>query len=243
MTVELLDDPVAVARRAADRIEAAAREATGERGFFTVAFSGGRTPAATLAELAVREVRWSGVHVFQVDERVAPDNHPDRNAGLLRDFADRVGLPAANLHLVPVGALDAEAAARAYERDLRETCGRPPVLDLVQLGLGGDGHTASLVPGDPVLEVVDRDVAAMGTFHGRRRVTLTFPVIDRARSILWIVTGAEKADAVRRLVAGDPSIPAGRARRDRATLVLDRAAGGDVSAGNEPTDDVDRSRP
>ena len=240
MTVELLDDPGAVARQAATRIEAAAREATADRGRFTVAFSGGPTPAATLAELAQREVLWPRVHVFQVDERIAPDGHPDRNAGPLRDFADRVGLPAANLHLAPVGALDPEAAARAYERDLRETCGRPPVLDLVQLGLGGDGHTASLVPGDPVLEVEDRDVAATGIFNGRRRVTLTFPAIDRSRHLLWIVTGAEKADAIRRLVAGDPSIPAGRVRRDRARLVVDREGGGELSAGQELTDDGGR---
>lgn len=231
MTVELLDDAAGVAERAADRIIEVATAAISDRGRFAVAFSGGRTPAAMLAELAERPLPWPLVHVFQVDERVAPDGHPDRNAGLLLQLATGVELPASNLHLAPVAHRDPEAAARAYERDLRESCGGPPVLDLVQLGLGSDGHTASLVGGDPVLDVDDRDAAPTGPFHGRRRVTLTVPAIGRARHILWIVTGAEKADAVRALLAGDPSIPASRIRRDSATLVLDRAAARDLSAG------------
>jgi 6-phosphogluconolactonase len=193
-----------------------------------MALSGGRTPVATVRDVAGRDLPWPLVHVFQVDERVAPDGHPDRNAGLLRDLADRTGLPAANLHLARVADLGAEAAARAYEETLRDVCGTPPVLDLVQLGLGDDGHTASLVPGEPVLEVRDREVAETGVYHGRRRVTLTLPAIDRARQILWIVTGGEKADAIRRLVAGDRSMPGGRVRRERAVLLVDAAAGRDL---------------
>ena len=251
MRIEILEHAAAVAARAADRIEGAAMEAIAARGRFAVALSGGRTPAAALADLAVRDLAWERVHVFQVDERVAPDGHADRNAGALRDLAERAGLPAGNLHLMPVADLDPEAAARTYERTLQDTCGVPPVLDLVQLGLGDDGHTASLAPADPVLEVRDRDVAATGVFRGRRRVTLTFPAIDRAREILWIVTGAAKAAAVRRLVAGDLSIPAGRVRTGDATLLLDAAAGREIAGlatgsrgkpGRSPAPRVVRSR-
>ena len=114
----------------------------------------------------------------------------------------------------------------AYTDALRAAAGEPPVLDLVLLGLGPDGHTASLVPGDPSLEVTDADVAIAGPYQGRRRMTLTYPVIDRARRVLWVVTGAEKSDMLRRLRDGDREIPAGRVRQDRALVFADRAAGG-----------------
>jgi 6-phosphogluconolactonase len=125
---------------------------------------------------------------------------------------------------MPMEASDLQAAAARYALTLQEIAGSPPVLDLVHLGLGPDGHTASLVPGDPVLDVADADVALTGVYQGRRRMTLTYPIINRARRILWLVTGSEKAPLLVRLRAGDPSIPAGRIRRDQALVVADRAA-------------------
>ncbi len=124
----------------------------------------------------------------------------------------------------PVEAMDLERAAEQYALTLRDVAGSPPVLDLVHLGLGPDGHTASLVPGDPVLEVTDTDVAATGPYLGRRRMTLTFPIINRSRRVLWLVTGREKAGALVRLRDGDRSIPASRVRQDRALVLADRAA-------------------
>ena len=113
-----------------------------------------------------------------------------------------------------------------YAQTLQEIAGSPPVLDLVHLGLGPDGHTASLVPGDPVLDVTDADVALTGVYQGRRRMTLTYPILNRARRILWLVTGSEKAGPLVRLRQGDPSIPAGRVRQDQALVLADRAAAG-----------------
>jgi 6-phosphogluconolactonase len=128
---------------------------------------------------------------------------------------------------MPVESPDLEAAAARYATLLEEIAGAPAVLDLVHLGLGPDGHTASLLPGDSALEVSDRDVALTGgVYQGRRRMTLTYPVINRARGILWLVTGAEKVPMLARLRAGDRSIPGGRVRQDRARLMADRAAVG-----------------
>ena len=112
---------------------------------------------------------------------------------------------------------------------LEEIAGSPPVLDLVHLGLGPDGHTASLVPGDPVLKVADRDVAITGVYQGRQRMTLTYPMINRSRNILWVVTGAEKVPMLKRLRDADVSIPAGRIRQDPALILADRAAAGEVA--------------
>ena len=125
---------------------------------------------------------------------------------------------------MPVEAPDLEAAAKRYARALQEIAGSPPVLDLVHLGLGPDGHTASLVPGDPALEITDSDVAMTGLYQGRRRMTLTYPILNRSRRILWVVTGKEKAEMLARLRDGDRSIPAGRVRRDTAWMLADRAA-------------------
>jgi 6-phosphogluconolactonase len=105
------------------------------------------------------------------------------------------------------------------------------VLDLVHLGLGADGHTASLVPGDAALDVLDAEVALTAPYRGRRRMTLTFPVVDMARSVLWVVTGADKAAMLERLCKGDRSIPAGCVRQDRALLIADRAAAGEAASG------------
>jgi 6-phosphogluconolactonase len=224
---EILPDPGAVAIRAAERIAQVAREAVAERGRCTLAFSGGATPWRTVRALAEEDVPWDSVHLFQVDERGAPSGDPDRNFFHLKEsLIDRIPIPAVNVHPMPVEEEDLDAGARRYEAILRGVAGTPPVLDLVQLGLGEDGHTASLFPDDDALRIVDADVAVGGLHKGRRRMTLTFPAIDRARCILWLVTGAGKSDALGRLRAGDRSIPAGRVRSDRAVLLADVAAGG-----------------
>jgi len=231
MKVEILADADAVAVRAAKWLADAAREAVASRGRFALAVSGGHTPWQMLRALAEERVPWASVHLFQVDERVAPAGDPDRNLTHIREsLLGRVDLPPGNLHAMPVEASDLGAAASRYARELEGVAGRPPVLDVVHLGLGPDGHTASLVPGDPVLDVTAADVALTGTYSGRRRMTLTFPVLDRARAILWVATGAEKAPMLPRLAAGDRVIPAGRVRADGALLIADRAAAAGLPA-------------
>lgn len=227
MRLETLDDADQLAERAADVLAEALRSAVRERGHATVAVSGGRTPGAMLAALARREVAWARVHLLQVDERIAPDGHAERNLTLLRDrLLDRLPAPGPTLHAMPVTAADPEEAAEAYARGLAALAGDPPVLDVVQLGLGADGHTASLVPGDPVLDVVDRDVAVTGPYEGRRRLTLTFPLLSRARQRVWLVAGADKSAALARVRAGDRALPATRLPRADSRWLVDRAAAG-----------------
>jgi 6-phosphogluconolactonase len=229
MKIEVLADVDAVARKAAAIIAAEARAAVASRGRFIMAVSGGRTPWLMLHALAGEDVPWESVHVVQVDERVAPDGHPDRNLTHIREsLVEQVPLRHGQVHAMPVGASDLQAAATRYALTLQEVAGSPPVLDLVHLGLGPDGHTASLVPGDPVLDITDSDVALTGVYQGRHRMTLTYPTINRSRWILWVVTGGEKGEMLGRLRDGDPSIPAGRVRRDQALVVADRAAAGQL---------------
>jgi 6-phosphogluconolactonase len=228
VNVEVLADDGAVARAGAAFIAGEARAAVAARGRFTVAFSGGRTPWTMLRALAgTADVPWASVHVFQVDERIAPAGDAERNlTQLAESLLDRASLPGGQVHAMPVESPNPEAAAARYAAMLREVAGSPPVLDLVHLGLGPDGHTASLVPGDPVLGVAGVDVAVTGVYQGRRRMTLTYPALDRARRILWLVTGAERAAMLARLRSGDPAIPAGRVRQDAALVLADRAAAG-----------------
>jgi 6-phosphogluconolactonase len=225
MKIDVLVNSDAVAKRAAGLIAEAAQEAAIARGRFIVAVSGGHTPWVMLRALAGEDVPWAAVHVVQVDERVAPAGDPDRNLTHLHEsLLAHAPLRPEQIHAMPVEAADLGAAAEGYAATLRELAGAPPVLDLVHLGLGPDGHTASLVPGDPVLDVLDADVALAGPYQGLRRMTLTYPAIGRARRILWVVTGAEKAPVLPRLIAGDASIPAGRVPQDRAVLLADQAA-------------------
>ena len=225
MEIQVLEDPAAVAAEAAKVIAREGRGAVAARGRFTMAVSGGHTPWQMLRALAREDVPWSSVYVAQVDERVAPAGHPDRNLTHLRDsLLEHVPLPPEQVCAMPVESPDLEAAARQYARMLQNIAGSPPVLDLVHLGLGPDGHTASLVPGDPVLDVTDADVALTQPYQGRRRMTLTYPTLNRARRILWVVTGPDKVGMLRRLRDGDLSIPAGRIRRDQALVLADRPA-------------------
>jgi len=224
----VLADANAVAAEAARWIAAEARTAVALRGRFVMALSGGRTPWQMLRALADEDVPWPRLHVVQVDERIAPAGDPDRNLTHLRaSLLDHAPLPPEQLYAMPVEEGDVNAAALGYARTLERIAGTPPVLDLAHLGLGPDGHTASLVPGDPALDVADRDVALTGFYMKRRRMTLTFPVLDRSRRILWLVTGADKHAMLARLRAADASIPAGRVRQEQALLLADRSAIGE----------------
>jgi len=225
MQIQILEDAAAVASEAAKLIARESREAVAARGRFTLAVSGGHTPWQMLGALAQEDVPWSQVYVGQVDERVAPPGHPDRNLTHLHEsLLAHVHLPPENVCAMAVDSPDLTVAARQYALRLQEIAGAPPELDLVHLGLGPDGHTASLVPGDPVLNITDADVALTQPYQGRRRMTLTFPALNRARRILWVVTGAEKAGMLLRLRNGDVSIPAGFVRRDHALVLADRPA-------------------
>jgi 6-phosphogluconolactonase len=218
--LEVAGDEKAASRRAAELIATAGAEAAAERGRFALAMSGGRSPWAMLAILGeLEEMPWDKTELFQVDERVAAPGDEARNLthmvlGLSMDHQ-------ATLRPMPVTQRDPAAAARDYEASL------PDRLDLVHLGLGPDGHTASLVPGDPVLEVTDRRVAMTETaYQDHRRMTLTYPALNDARRIVWLVTGPDKPEALQKLLAGDESIPAGRVHNENAIVVADEAAAG-----------------
>jgi 6-phosphogluconolactonase len=229
MKLEVFADPEAVARAAAATIAAGARAAVAARGRFIIAVSGGKTPWIMLRALAGEEVPWENVHFFQVDERIAPAGDPDRNLTHLRaSLLEHAPLPPQQIYAMPVDLPDLEAAAKQYARTLEQVAGSPPVLDLAHLGMGPDGHTASLVPEDPVLNITDADVGLTGVYMGKRRMTLTYPVLNRSRRILWLMTGSEKVAMLPRLLEGDTTIPAGRISRDQAVVLADRAAAANV---------------
>lgn len=216
--LEVLEDPAAVHRRGAALIAQAAREAAGERGSFALAASGGRDPWEMYGMLEDHELPWSETAIYQVDERIAPPGSDQRN---LTHLIAALSIGAqGSIKPMPVDDPDPDAAADRYAASL------PDALDLAHMGLGPDGHCASLVPGDPVLEVRDRRVAVTaGEYQGVRRMTLTYPELARTRRLLWIVTGAEKVEPLRKLLARDPSIPAGRVDPGGDSLVVcDRAA-------------------
>jgi 6-phosphogluconolactonase len=217
--LEVLPGEDAAARRAADLVAASAREAIEARGRFTFAVSGGRTPWAMFRDLADEDVPWGKVGIWQVDERIAPDGDADRNLTSLLPMIP----PEADLRPMPVTEADLEAAAARYARSL------PDVFDLVHLGMGDDGHTASLVPDDPVLDVTDRDVAVTGEYRGLRRMTMTYRVLDRSRRVLWLIDGDDKTFMVPRLMAGERSIPAGRVATADQLVVVDAAAGAEAA--------------
>jgi 6-phosphogluconolactonase len=213
--LEISPDPAAVARRAATYVADLARTAVREHGRFTFAVSGGHTPWAMFGELGSEDMPWADTELFQVDERVAPDGDPDRN---LTNLLASIGDAPARVHPMPVNDPDLTEAAAEYATVL------PQRFDLVHLGLGPDGHTASLVPGDPVLEVTDALVGLTQPYEGHPRMTLTYPALARADQILWLITGADKRDPLAKLLAGDESIPAGRVQATRSLVLADAAA-------------------
>jgi 6-phosphogluconolactonase len=225
MKIRVLNNADEAAQEAAWFVAEEARAAFAARGRFIFAVSGGRTPWLMLRALAERDLPWEGVHLVQVDERVAPAGDPDRNLTHMRaSLRGYVPVRPDHIYPMPVESFDLEAAAKHYSYVLQGIAGTPAVLDLVHLGLGPDGHTASLIPGDPVLEVADRDVALTRLYQGRRRMTLTYPILNRSRRILWLVTGRDKAEMLLRLRDGDASIPAARVLQDQALVLADSAA-------------------
>jgi 6-phosphogluconolactonase len=210
-----LPDASSLAFRAAEFVAGRARTAVADHGRFTFAVSGGSTPWAMFAQLVHQDMPWSEVELFQVDERVAPEGDPDRNLTHLRQS---LGSAPAVVTAMPVNEADLDRAAAAYAERL------PDRFDLVHLGLGPDGHTASLVPDDPVLEVTDRLVAVTQPYQGHRRMTLTYPALARADDLLWLISGEDKRQPLTKLLASDPSIPAGRVTAAHSTILADAAA-------------------
>ncbi|MEQ7129117.1 6-phosphogluconolactonase [Actinopolymorpha sp. B11F2] len=215
--LEVLTTPDAVAAAAADIVVQRSRAAIIDHERFTFAVSGGHTPWAMFAELTTRDLQWERIVIFQVDERVAPDGDPARNLTHLRAS---LGRAPAEVVPMPVTDPDLDASADRYAGLL------PHRFDLIHLGLGPDGHTASLVPDDPVLKVTDHLVAVTGDYQGHPRMTLTYPALARADQLLWLVTGAEKQPALAKVLAGDESIPAGRVEARESLIVADRGASG-----------------
>ena len=213
--LETVADPAAVAAAGAAFVAERARAAVAASGGFHFAVSGGHTPWAMFAELASQQVPWEAVVIYQVDERVAPPGDPDRNLAHLRQA---LGTAPAQVRAMPVNDSDLEAAAAAYADSL------PAHFDLIHLGLGPDGHTAALVPGDPVLAVTDRLVALTRPYQDRVRMTLTYPALARARQILWLITGSDKKEPLAKLLASDTTIPAGRVEAEASLVMADRAA-------------------
>jgi 6-phosphogluconolactonase len=204
-----------VAAAAADFVAGVARHAAAATGAFRLAVSGGGTPQLMFAELDSGELPWEQTVIYQVDERVAPRGSPERNlTGLRRALATSNPV----IEEMPVDDEDLEGAACRYGALL------PARLDLVHLGLGPDGHTASLVPGDAALDVIDQPVTTTGPYQGCRRMTMTYSALARADQILWLVTGEEKRGALSRLLAGDAGIPAGRVEARHSLVMADRAA-------------------
>ena len=227
MRIEVLADPESVSIASAKLVADRARAAVTARGRFTIALSGGSTPWAMLAELAKEEVPWDKVHVVQVDERVAPAGDKDRNlTHVYASLLDPTPIPQDQIYPMPVEDSDLGAACERYAGTLGQVAGTPAVLDLVHLGLGPDGHTASLVPGDASLDVQDADVTSAGPYQDRMRMTLTYPIINRAREIMWLLTGAGKTEMLNRMRAADETIPAGRVSQTNAIVFADKAAAG-----------------
>ncbi len=218
MDIEVCANPEEAAAWGAKIIAEHAMAAIAKRGRACIALSGGHTPWAMLTLLAKRNLPWNKLTVFQVDERQCPQDCNDRNYKHLKDI-----LPV-KCHIEAMPVEDLEGGSMAYARRLQTLVGTPAILDIVHLGLGADGHTASLVPNDPVLEVTDRDVAWTAPYQGHRRMTLTYPAINRAHFVFWLVDGAGKRDALARLMSGDRGIPAGRIRATRQQVIADAAA-------------------
>lgn len=231
MRLEVASTPDAAAELAARLIATLLGIALGRRPRASLALSGGNTPLPMFRALARQPLDWSAVHLYQVDERVVARGDPARNLGSLDEILVWRGpLPRRNLHPMWVDRADLASATASYGEELARVAGEPPILDVVHLGLGEDGHTASLFAEDPALAVTDRSVAVTGEQAGYRRMTLTLPVLNRARSIVWLVTGPGKGGVVGELHAGGAPFPAARVARRRAVLVVDKQAASEAVA-------------
>jgi 6-phosphogluconolactonase len=227
-TVRVLTDPIAVAAAVAQWVS----EQSARSNPFRIALSGGSTPRFLYEALASSTfkagIEWSRWHVYFSDERAVPADHPDSNYRLVYDtLLSRAPIPAAQVRRIEADGPDLDAAAAAYSRLLEADCGRPPRLDVVLLGIGADGHTASLFPGTPALDVADAwATRGRADFEPFDRITLTFPAINAAAHVAFLVTGSEKGDALRGVVDG--SVPAARVRPAGGELLwfLDAAAAG-----------------
>ncbi len=240
MRFRVLPDPDAVAEAGAERLVAAARRAIDERGIFRVALSGGSTPKRVYP-LLIREphlsaLDWSRVEFFWGDERAVPPDHPESNFGVAYQmFVSRLpNLRPEAVHRMPAEADDLDAAAKAHEREIRAVFevedDEVPAFDLIWLGIGGDGHTASLFPDSEALEEMDRLVVAnWAPGPGAWRMTFTYPLINAAREALFMVTGADKADAIRAIREGQ-DLPAARVEAQTTVCILDAAAAGEADA-------------
>jgi len=227
MQIKILPDPTSVASASAALVAERVLQSVAERGRFTIALSGGSTPWAMLAEIAKEDLPWDKVHVFQVDERVAPTGDKDRNlTHMYASLLDSTPIPPGQIYPMPVEDADLDEGCRRYAVTLSRIVGNPTVIDLIHLGLGPDGHTASLIPEDKSLDVTDMDVASAGPYQERMRMTLTYPIINRAREIMWLLTGSGKTEMLNRMKAGDKSIPAGRVSQENAIVFADQAAAG-----------------
>jgi 6-phosphogluconolactonase len=215
------EDVTAVERVAAEFIAQRLTTAAEERGRAILAISGGSTPWGMFERLASQAVPWTYVHLFQVDERIVPPDHDARNWKRFLENPLSLRIPRANCHAMPVNAEDAELAAAAYSTTLTEYSGEPPVLDVVHLGIGEDGHTASLFNDDALLQERQRWVGVSRRYRNHRRLSLTLPTLNRARLVVWFAVGAGRRAVLTRLRDGDLSIPAGRVQRDRAVVFTD----------------------
>lgn len=229
LEVEVFDEFSEASRAAASFIEQRATESIAERGRFVWAISGGSTPETMLRFLAESNMDWAKVHLFQVDERVAPHGHRDRNSQMVissllgPSVRQRIG----SVHWMDVTDDDLDNAADIYSAEVAEAASGG--FDVIQLGLGADGHTASLIPGDPAADERVRSVVVTASYQGRVRMTLTGPVLNRARSIVWLVSGAGKSEAFKRLIGQDPDIPAGTIDQGNAVAFVDRAVVNEIN--------------
>lgn len=232
--VRVFEEAIDIWRDMASRWREIAIEAVAERGFFSVAVSGGRTPLGFYCYLGrEQDIPWDRTELFQVDERFVSADDDDSNFRLIElALLLKAEIPAAQVHAVPVGERSAAAAAVRYQEEMKEVFrpapGRWPLFDLLLLGVGADGHTASLFPGATVLEEREDWVAAVRPSTAEHeRITLTLPVINRARHIFFLVTGSGKEDALKRIRHGaDPAVPASLVDPEGGSLTfyLDREA-------------------